>query len=170
MHSWTIIHHFLEWDSSPIARISQPQSLARSPGNSRSTWSDERQYGQWLRADHCGWRDTLWPQNWQSKVSLIMMNIGKAEYTRVWNCIQKQRMWKIFHILCFCNGIKLFFCDWECSTIWSNSDFFTIWRDHFLRPIHGGTVRVKILTQSSEPSVWKIDLIQSIRQISKIWW
>ena len=30
-----------------------------------------------------------------------MMNIGKAEYTGVWNCIQKQRMWKIFHILCY---------------------------------------------------------------------
>src|SRR5581483_685209 len=35
--------------TTPTGRIRLPQSLARSPGTRRSTWRDQRQYGQWLR-------------------------------------------------------------------------------------------------------------------------
>ena len=154
MHSWTIIHHFLEWDSSPIARISQLQSLARSPGNSRSTCSDERQYGQWLRADHCGWRDTLWPQNWQSKVSLIMINIENQRYIYVKLYTKTKNVEKFPHSL-----LLWFYCKYTIS----------ISLDGYSLPILGDIwfgewlvwVWIEFTSKSSESCIDKIETIDS---------
>ena len=49
----------------------------------------------------------FWPQNWQSKVSLIMINM-KIEDTFMWNCTQKQKNVENFTFFIFEN-ISLFF-------------------------------------------------------------